>query len=56
MYIMFFTRSNIKKPVIANPVPLVKTPVLRVSPVKFGHNMFDAVAKFSNCESCNKVN
>ena len=49
---MIFTRSIKKTPI----APLVKNPVFRVAPVKFGYNMFDAVAKFSNCDSCNKVN
>ena len=54
MYIMIFTRNNIqKKPIaIITPQSHVKKPVL---PVKFGYNMFDAVAKFSNCDSCDKM-
>lgn len=51
---MIFTRNNIKKPIV---IPLViKTQTFDVKkPVKFGYNMFDAVAKFSNCDSCNKM-
>ena len=58
MYIMIFTRNNIKKKTIVTPLDNVKKPVLRTlraMPVKFGYNMFDAVAKFSNCDSCDKM-
>ena len=55
MYIMIFTRRTINKKPIA---PLIKNPLTmkpNLMPVKFGNNMFDAVAKFSNCESCDKM-
>ncbi len=59
---MIFTRNNIKKKPIASlvnssPISNVKTPdPLRPMPVRFGYNMFEAVSKFSNCETCNKMN
>ena len=57
---MIFTRNNIKKTPIVPLVNLssasnVKNQTLRTPQVRFGYNMFDAVAKFSNCDSCNKM-
>jgi hypothetical protein len=53
---MIFTRNNIKKTPIVTPLDNVKKPVLRALPIRFGYNMFEAVSKFSNCETCNKTN
>lgn len=54
MYIMIFTRRTPNKtPVVAKPMPDVKKQVV---PIKFAYNMFAAVSKFSNCDSCDKVN
>ena len=59
---MIFTRNNIKKKPIASlvnlsPISNVKNPdPISPMPVRFGYNMFEAVSKFSNCETCNKMN
>ena len=62
---MIFTRNNIKKkPIVSlvnlSPISNLKNPdpisPMSPMPVRFGYNMFEAVSKFSNCETCNKMN